>query len=306
MPAKRLFTALAAVAIAAVAFVPQAGASFVDVRTLKGPAPSWYTAELRARVLAAGSAGVALPANARVPASSLAFLGIRPGQLLLIGDGTLCTSNFVFGGQRTTARNGKAVVRVGGRKGSSSPSSYAIGTAGHCGKVGEEVVMLYAPKGLVRIGQIVKSTGDPQGDKLAPDFALIAIDPALNADVSPSMAHWGGPTGIYTGDDVVPINHSGWGLVAGTGGTPRAGVAYQWGTEYRFEGVVTPGDSGSAANVVGGLAAGNITHIAVDTREQVPVWNGGTSIQTILQIAGLPLAVCSVAIPWPLPGCPPV
>ena len=250
-------------------------------RTLKAPAPSWYTPALHEQVLAAGTQGVPLPADADIPASSLAFLGIRPGQLLIIDGGTLCTSNFVF-------TNG---------------GNFFIGTAGHCGNEGDQVTMLYLPGGLVDIGNIVYSTGDAG---IGHDFALISIKPALNGDVSPSMAHWGGPTGVYTGSGPEVVLHSGWGLVVGTGGTPRAGVGVEWtANEWRFEGVITPGDSGSAARVLGGQAAGNITHIAVDGGVFPPVFNAGTSMTKIMQLIGgtYQLATCS-AIPWPLPDCP--
>lgn len=167
--------------------------------------------------------------------------------------------------------------------------------------------MVFAPLGIVEIGSIVKSTGNPD-DISRLDFALISIDAALNPWVSPSMAYWGGPTGVFTGGGVQAVQHSGWGLVVGTGGTPRAGVAYAWnrGSEWRFEGAVAPGDSGSGAVVAGGLAAGNITHIAVNTRQVPPVWNGGSTITAILQYLGsYTLATCSLPVPWPAPGCPP-
>lgn len=300
-----------AVAALALAGAPASATGSIEIRKLKAQAPSWFTPSYAEQVLAAGPRGLPLPDDARVPASSLAFVGIRPGQQIIIADNedltrangfSLCTSNFLFkagstGGKRTSKRTATRVAAA---------TTYAIGTAGHCGKVGDKVFMVFAPLGVAYLGEIIKSTGDP-GNRLAPDFALVSINPALNQWVSPSMAHWGGPTGVYTGDDIVPIVHSGHGLVVGTSGTPRAGVAYQWGTEYRFEGVVTPGDSGSAANVAGGLAAGNITHIAVNTRETVPVWNGGTSIEAILGYVGsYTLMTCSLPVPWPAPGCPPV
>ncbi|MFN2642571.1 MAG: hypothetical protein ABR548_11900 [Actinomycetota bacterium] len=299
-------------------------------RLQPAPAPAWFTRSIADRVLSEGS--VALPAAAQgsINTSSVAFLGIRPGQLIILDDGkttSLCTANFVFytgsapPAGLVTATSSKSAVstkkpssgtaRVKG--GGSTASSYYIGTAGHCGKAGTQVDMVFLPAGIAHIGQIVKSTGDP-GDRIgATDFALISIDPSFNQYVSPSMAYWGGPTGVYTppsNDAIAPVLHAGWGLVIGTGGTPRAGLAYKWnaGSEYRFEGAVTPGDSGSGAIVAGGLAAGNITHIAVDTRQSVPVWNGGTTMAAILQYLGTSyhLATCPTAIPWPLPGCPPV
>jgi hypothetical protein len=260
------------------------GDTRVAWRTLAEPAPAWYTPELQRQVVAAGPSGVAVPAGVTIPTSSLVFLGIRPGQLLLLtgGNGTsLCTSNFVF-------TNG---------------ANFFIGTAGHCGEVGDQVTMLYLPGGLVDIGNVVLSTGDAG---VGNDFALISIDPALNGDVSPSMAHWGGPTGVYTGSGPAVVQHSGWGAVIGTGGTPRAGIGVDFeGPDWRFVGAITPGDSGSAANVLGGAAAGNITHIAVDSGEIPPVFMTGTSIAKILQIAGgYSLVTCPSALPWPLPGCP--
>lgn len=257
------------------------GGESITWRTLAEPAPAWYTPELHRQVLAAGPRGVAIPDGVTIPTSSLAFLGIRPGQLLIIEGGTLCTSNFVF----------------------TSGGNFFIGTAGHCGEVGDQVTMLYLPGGLVNIGNVVLSTGDAG---IGNDFALISINPALSGDVSPSMAHWGGPTGVYTGSAPAVVVHSGWGAVIGTGGTPRAGIGVDFeGPDWRFAGAITPGDSGSGATVFGGPAVGNITHIAVDSREFPPVFMTGTSIAKILQIAGgYTLATCPLAIPWPLPGCP--
>ncbi|HVE91428.1 MAG TPA: hypothetical protein VNE62_03865 [Actinomycetota bacterium] len=306
--------------------------SSVSVDRLAAEAPDWFTRDFAIRTAAAGPAGVPLPAEAKVPASSLAFVGIRPGQQIIISNNadltqadyfSLCTSNFVFtnggtttsilgtsagtstkgGGDKTTT----AAKGGGGKPGGSTSgsSTYSIGTAGHCGTVGEKVFMIFAPLGVVYIGDIVKSTYSES--RLAPDFALISIRPELNSYVSPSMAHVGGPTGAYTGNAIVPVLHSGHGLGIGTGGTPRAGVAYQWGEEWRFEGVINKGDSGSGAVVAGGLAAGNITHIAIDARDTIPAWMGGTSITTILQlVGGLQLATCSSPAPWPAPGCPPL
>lgn len=281
---RRFVVAVAAGALVAVIAAPTvSGAGLlgtVQWKTLKEAAPSWYTHELHQKVLAAGPQGVALPAGIDIPTSSLVFQGIRPGQLIILGGGSLCTSNFVF-------TNG---------------GNFFIGTAGHCGNVGDQVTMLFLPVGLVDIGQVVLSTGDAG---IGNDFALISIDPALNQYVSPSLAYWGGPTGVYTGSGPAVVQHAGWGLVVGTGGTPRVGLGVTWTpNEWRFEGVITPGDSGSGAIVLGGLAAGNITHIAVNGGVVPPVFMTGTSMTKIMQIAsGYQLATCS-AIPWPLPGCP--
>ena len=288
-PSRRIALALTVAALAAFAAAPavsNAGLVGGEIRwkTLKTPAPEWYTQELQQRVVAAGPRGVALPEQAAIPTSSLTFLGIRPGQLLLLTEGggtSLCTSNFVF-------TNG---------------TDYFIGTAGHCGNVGAQVTMLFLPLGLVDIGNVVLSTGDAG---IGHDFALIRIDPALDQHVSPSLAYWGGPTGVYAGSGPAVVQHAGWGLVVGTGGTPRVGLGIEWtANEWRFEGVILNGDSGSGAIVLGGLAAGNITHIAVDSRVFPPAFMAGTSMTKIMRILGgtYRLATCP-AIPWPLPGCP--
>jgi len=250
---------------------------------IKAPVPAWFTPELHAKVMAAGDQGVPLPPDVAIPMSSLVFLGIRPGQLIILTHGatiSFCSSNFVF-------RNG---------------ANFAIGTAGHCGVVGDQVIMLFAPRGLVNIGSVIKSTGDAG---VGNDFALIGIKPSLKGLVSPSMAYWGGPTGPWPKQTAPPlVKHAGWGVVVGTGGTPRIGVGtvYHSTSYWGFIGAVAPIDSGSGAIAASGQAVGNITHIA-------PLWHGdlvlmvGTSITRILQIAGLPLATCS-PIPWPLYGCP--
>jgi hypothetical protein len=288
-PRIRALAVVLSVASLAVPFAARsAPATKLVYRTISTKAPAWYTRAMQRKVIAAGARGYTLPSTVSFPtAASLAFLGIRPGQLILVfsKDGTtvsLCTSNFVF-------RNG---------------TGYAIGTAGHCGGVGDQVTMVTAPRLLVDIGNIVKSTGDAGPGN---DFALIAIKPALNSMVSPSMAFWGGPVGRHVGSTTpLIVKHIGWGLLIGTGGTPRVGIGVSYSTAglWRFEGVIAPGDSGSAANDGANGAIGNITHIAYNLGQSPFVWLDGTSIPRILQIAGLRLATCPTAIPWPLYGCP--
>jgi hypothetical protein len=264
-------------------------ASAPVLQKISTKAPAWYTRAVQQKVIAAGAKGYHIPSGFTMPAAAgVAFVGIRPGHLILIfsADGTtisLCTSNFVF-------RNG---------------ANYAIGTAGHCGGVGDQVSMLTAPRVLVDIGIISKSTGDAG---IGNDFALISINPALNRLVSPSMAFWGGPTAAYPGPKVPSlIKHIGWGAGIGAGGTPRVGVGiYYSPTAYTFIGVIAPGDSGSGAEAGNGQAVGNITHISVAINDGRGLTHtaAGTSIQRILQIAGLPLATCST-VPWPGYRCPP-
>jgi hypothetical protein len=277
---------------------------------LEAPTPSWYTPDLHARVLAAGTAGVAVPEGATLPnghaiptGGGLAFTGIRPGAWMISPAG--CTMNFVFGGPSSTTSGTR--VKTSNKPRSSSTYDYYIGTAGHCTeKVGDEVVLItVGPTSpspvLVHIGNTVKTTGD---GGVGNDFALVGVKRELNAWVSPAMAHWGGPTGAYTGTTPLPMVHSGHGLVIGTGGTGRAaqGLYITNDTVY-WAGATIFGDSGSAINTATGLAQANITHLVVDLK--YPGANSaGTHISKILQLAGKPLATCSLAVPWPLPGCP--
>jgi hypothetical protein len=231
---------------------------------LKAATPAWFTDELAARVDAANGAPVAAPSDAPLPGE----IGIRPGSWMIAPAG--CTMNFVFG----------------------SPGSYSIGTAGHCGKNGEDVVLLtLAPGGanpvLVALGSVQKSVDGGIGN----DFALVSIRPELQSWVSPTIAVVAGPCGSYTGSGPEPVFHYGHGLAVGTGGTPRAGLALKWeSSAFGWSGAAAPGDSGSAVRVNTGMqAAGDLTHLVVDTT-WLPSYIAGTRMSRILQIAGQPLA----------------
>jgi hypothetical protein len=237
---------------------------------LEAPSPSWYTKRLHARVVAAGKRGHGVPVPRRVdlPASGLAFAGIRPGAWIIAP--ATCTTNFVFG----TRRN------------------YFIGTAGHCAKVGQQVTLLAAPGVLMNIGRTVKSVNRGVGN----DFALIDVRPRMEKHVNPSMTYFGGPTraGAPTPGDVV--EHSRHGLVIGTGGTPRAGVVAYRGTgdrnrgrAFSWVGASTAGDSGSAVRKANGAAVGNLTHLVVGSK-YTPGNVAGTTIARMLQIADRRLA----------------
>jgi hypothetical protein len=252
----------------------------VETRTLSAPEPDWYTDELHERVLAAADLGdgVAIPDGADVPASALAFTGIRPGSWMV--SPAICTTNFVFGSA----------------PGSSGGSTY-IGTAGHCTDVGDEVTVVAAPGVLMNIGTTVKSVDGGIGD----DFALIEIRDEMVQHVTPSTAYYGGPTS--TGDPQFGdlVAHAGHGLGVGTGGTPRAGLVVYRGAgdtsrsdAFAWDGVAAPGDSGSfVVDVDGFTAAGNLTHLVVGG-PYVPGVIAGTSIDRMLQIAGQPLVTAPV------------
>jgi hypothetical protein len=226
---------------------------------LKGARPDWYTPQVEQQVLAAQGQPVAAPVEAPLPGT----VGIRPGSWMISPAG--CTMNFVF--QKSGA--------------------FAIGTAGHCvDKLGEPVVLLtLAPGGanpvLVDVGSVIARHDNGVGD----DFALVSIRPELYSWVSPTIAVVGGPCGAYYGSGPETVWHYGHGLAIGTGGTPRAGVALTWRTTaFGWDGAAIFGDSGSPVRVTDLKAAGDLTHLVVDTR-WLPSFIAGTRIGKILSIA---------------------
>lgn len=202
---------------------------------------------------------LAAPTDAPLPSE----VGIRPGSWMVSPAG--CTMNFVF------QKNG----------------ALAIGTAGHCvDKTGEHVILLTLAPGtenpvLVDIGTVITRHDNGIGD----DFALVSIRPALNPWVSGTTALIGGPCGAYSGSGPETVAHYGHGLGIGTGGTPRVGVALTWkSTSFGWDGAAIFGDSGSPVRVTDLKAAGDLTHLVVDTR-WLPSFIAGTRIGKILQIA---------------------
>jgi hypothetical protein len=332
---RRLLIILAALAMSAAVLPAAAGAgeTLPDgaipleggyAQELAAPTPDWYTNELHARIVAAGAEGVPIPDGVELPASALAFTGIRPGSWMITP--AWCTMNFVFAGGgggtgeqaggpgngKDKTNNGKgngrsdAGVAASGESGAASAASLArgsglaIGTAGHCGDVGEEVVLVMAPGVLVHIGNISKSVDQGVGN----DFALVDIFPELADLVNPSMAIIAGPTA--TGDPATgdPILHVGHGAVVGTGGTPRAGVvgyrgAGDGGDAYGWVGAASPGDSGSGVRHAAGEAVGNLTHLVVGTK-YLPAYIAGTTAARMEQIAGMSIVTASL-VPDPLP-----
>jgi hypothetical protein len=246
------------------------------------------------------------------------FFGIRPGAWLLTVTSKVigwCSMAHVYG----------------------QPGSYQISTAGHCGKAGDigTVIGVLGNRSdvpvLLDFGKYAKSTGDAG---IGRDWALISVFSQYQSLVSPTMAFWGGPFGIYTptGDVVsaslprrglvpnVSVNpnpalvqqivHYGHGAGIGTGGTPRSGTAITWRpTYYAFFGAITPGDSGSGSNTLAGAsvgdqrqAAGINTHIYVDPslRTGLGVVAGTRATQVSATLANGQL----LPYPAPAPGAP--
>ena len=266
-----------------------------------------------------GSGGGTAAAPTVTTFAGTGYFGIRPGAWLLtvtskeIG---WCSMAHVYG----------------------TPGAYQISTAGHCGKTGDIATAIGALGNrqdvpvLLDFGKYARSTGDAG---IGRDWALISISPQYQSLVSPTMPVWGGPIGTYTSQGEVAsvslltgknlvsdpavnpdpklaqgIVHYGHGTGIGTGGTPRAGSAITWRSNYfAFFGAITPGDSGSASNTVGGdnvgdqrEAAGINTHIYVDPslKTGLGIMAGTRATQVGATLANGQL----VPYPVPAPGAP--
>ena len=255
--------------------------------------------------------------------AGLGAFGIRPGAwLLTVTDKEIgwCSMAHVYG----------------------TPGAYQISTAGHCGKVGDTATVIGAVGDhqvggtpvpvLLDVGKYTSSTGDAGIGK---DWALITVDPEDQALVTPTMAFWGGPIGMYRAvGDLVSVDfhnlnglptistnpnpalaqqivHYGHGTGIGAGGTPRSGTATTWSsTYYMFFGAISPGDSGSGANTLTGdtvgadrQAAGIMTHLWIDPlmTRGVGIMAGTRATQVAATLANGQILPYPAPTPVPLP-----
>jgi hypothetical protein len=247
------------------------------------------------------------------------FFGIRPGAWLLLINGNSvgwCSLAHVYG----------------------SPGSYQVSTAGHCGKPGDIGTVIGAVGGHSINGQPVPVLLDFGAFKtshdggLGNDWALLSVYSQYQHLVTPTMAFWGGPIGMYTTQgEVLDLNltgnrpsigvnpnpalvqqivHYGHGTGVGAGGTPRSGTAIAWGaSHFMFFGAISPGDSGSGANTLTGdtvganrEAAGIITHIVVDPlmRDGLGIMGGTRATQVAAPLANGQI----LPYPAPIPAAP--
>lgn len=264
-----------------------------------------------------GSAPVTLPTLATFAGTG--WFGIRPGAWILLIEGNSigwCSAAHVFG----------------------TPGNYDISTAGHCGKPGTVATVIagFGNRGglagpvLLDFGTF----GTSHDGGLGNDWALIDIFSQYQSLVTPTMAFWGGPRGVFTktgsvasvtssgrfpfisGVSVNPdpflaqqIVHYGHGIGVGAGGTPRSGTAVSWGaSHFMFFGAISPGDSGSGSNTLLGdtpganmEAAGINTHLYVD-----PLMRQGLGIMggTRTTAVGTPANGQYVSYPVPAPLLP--
>jgi hypothetical protein len=245
--------------------------------TLRTSKPAWFTTQFKKQVNKAGPKGKAKP-RAAGPGTTDICPGIDPNSptpaTSVVSAGTCevfpygCTANFVY----------------------SNGSQYFIGTAGHCvDKVGQAVYMQVNSPGIgasiANIGTVSKFVNGGVGN----DYSVIAIAPGFTVD--PKLPQ-GGPQGIYTGCGPTAVLHYGHGYgVAVAQGKLEGGLATNWYDDgYGWTGAGAPGDSGSAVVTASGFqAAGDFTHLIVDTGAYPGSDLAGTRITKILAGTGLSL-----------------
>ena len=254
----------------AFALVLSGVASAASVTAPVRSAPSWLTADLQARVHAAGAQGVRVgeeSLNAECP--GVQSPGVSAAGCIVAPYG--CTANFIF----------------------TDGSSRYVGTARHCvDNVGQEVTMQVDTTTLAVVGTVAKMTsgeGEPGND-----WALIRIDPAVASKwgVNPAVPVVGGPSGIYAGcGPVEAVKYYGHGYgVAVSQGKPEAGVATNWYDDgFGWTGFGAPGDSGSPVLLADGRAAGDFTHLIVDFGAYPGSDHAGTRITKALSQFGVSL-----------------
>jgi hypothetical protein len=269
-----------------------------DVNTLQQPRPSWLTADLEAKIVAAGPRGMEVPL-ARAQALEVNCLGTAPPyagtsgvSATAVSAGTCmvspsgCTMNFIF---------------------TDGTSNY-IGTAGHCAGNGKTVIAQVATRvdptdtviaTLAAIGTTVKSWNAGIGR----DFALVKINAGFN--VVPGMAGALGPTGVFCGDPVgQPVMHYGHGYIFFVEqGHPKFGevipdltllLKFASPNGFNWVGYGLPGDSGSGVMNDAGLAVGDLTHGVGVAGVPVPGLSFGTDMGGILGLIGPSYKVVTV------------
>ena len=214
-----------------------------ETQTLRKPAPTWLTDQLRADIRAAGAEGVQVPEEyLNVECPGYQAPGVSANGCIVAPYG--CTANFIWS------------------DGTDWRTQPYVGTASHCtDRNGEPVIMQVDTTTLAEVGTVVAQTaGEEPGD----DFALIKVYPEVAAKwgVNPAIPT-GGPQGIYAGCDPQVVKYYGHGYgVAVAQGKPEGGFAPFWYREgYGWEGVGFPGDSGSGVTIQDNRSAGNFTHI---------------------------------------------
>ena len=233
------------------------------------PVASWYTSAVAEQVEQAGATGFAVGEEAlNTECPGVQGPGVSAAGCIVAPAG--CTANFIF----------------------ASGSTRYVGTARHCvDSIGQEVTMQVDTTTIAVVGTVSHMTsgeGVPGND-----WALVRIDPAVASKwgVNPAVPVVGGPQGIYTACDVTPVLHYGHGYgVAVAQGKLEGGLATNWNSSgFGWTGFGAPGDSGSAVLTADGKAAGDFTHLIVDTGDYPGSTLAGTRITKALSQFGVSL-----------------
>jgi hypothetical protein len=249
---------------------------------LRSARPAWVTDQLLA---AARNGPVAAPSAAAADLPVDGLVGIRPGSDMIAPNG--CTMNFIF---------------------KNAAGALGIGTAGHCVNNGDHVVLLTLAPGagnpvLVDIGTVAVRVFNP--NNIAPDFAIVQINPALYNWVFPTIAQILGPCGVYAGSGLASIPlpqifqqqastlgpdllawYGDGAVVATDTGVVRTGLAMYWESQaYYWTGPGLPGDSGSPVRTSSFAGAGNLTDMVIDTSVPGALMEG-TRLTTMQSLSG--------------------
>jgi hypothetical protein len=261
-------------AVTLIAFCVGTGAA-TAASTLRAPHPKFMTKKFRKQVRKSGNRGKPAP-RSDGPGPADVCPGLDPSSpsptTSVVSAGTCevypygCSANFIY----------------------SSGSRYYVGTAGHCvDKVGQHIYMVVSTPGvgpsIADVGTVAKFVDGGVGN----DYAVIAIAPGFTVDPKLPV---GGPQGIYTGCGPESVRYWGHGYgVAVSQGKPEGGLATNWFDDgYGWTGVGIFGDSGSGVVTTTGQAAGDFTHLIVDTKYPGSDL-AGTRITKILRGTGLSL-----------------
>jgi hypothetical protein len=239
------------------------------------------------RLSAVGAALVAAVAlSATAPSSAVAAPAWAPAATATVHPGVVtdtaggqCTSNFLFSGSDGAVYLGQAAHCAGTGAATETDGctagSLPIGTPVAIDGASEPGTMVYSS------WLTMQARGETDADACAfNDLALVRIDSADVGTVNPTVPHWGGPTGLGTGDTALGDVVLSYGNSPIRGGvsalSPKQGASLGddgngWSHTVFTLTPGVPGDSGSAFLDADGRAIGVLSTLAL---LPVPASNG--------------------------------